>query len=169
MADCVKAFLTPMIKWYIIAILFIVGFFIVVQIDPVKNIEKTYDAKRKSDLSHVQKALESYYKIFGNYPQSNSHYEIINFKDKSPIAWGFGWDQYMKQLPNDFGGRRYAYYSSPSLQSYWLYASLQIGSDPLACNRGRECLSLSRNKLSRNACGIGFICNFELSSRNVTP
>lgn len=169
MADCIKAFFSPMIKWFIIIILFIVGLFIVIQIDPIKNIQKAYDAKRESDLSRVQQALESYYKIFGNYPRSSDHYEIINFKDNSPIAWGHGWDQYMKQLPSDFGGRRYVYYSSPGLQSYWLYASLQTDSDPLACNKGRECLSLSRNKLSRNACGSGFVCNFGLSSRNVTP
>lgn len=117
-------------------------------INPSAELQKALDSKRKTDLSHVQKALELYYHDNGAYPNT--------------LNLGSSWQPYSLKLPNDpRPPKKYTYKSTG--QVYYLYASLDRGDkDPQACNNGNTCL---------NAVGLdcGGICNYGVSSPNVTP
>lgn len=126
-------------------------------LNPMEQIKKSNDAKRKADLSQVQKALEIYYQDNGKYPAS--------------ITWGTPWSPYMPQLPKDPSPSRSYVYISPASsngQRYYLYANLERGGkDPQACNTGgTACISASTNGVP-NSCGGP--CNFGLSSADTTP
>jgi prepilin-type N-terminal cleavage/methylation domain-containing protein len=154
-----------------IGIVMITAAFLVAYIDPVGQFQKSNDAKRKSDLAQIQKALEQYYQDKGVYPQSISN-QIKDFQSGLPIIWGSSWVPYMNILPADpSSSRSYVYYAScvslVNCQSYWLYASLEKAKDPQACNNGSACSSLSSNGVAPTACGG--TCNFGVSSPNVTP
>lgn len=132
---------------------------ILVTLNPITQTEKANDAKRKSDLSQVQRAIEIYYQDTGQYPSSLP-------------AWGSPWvvssTTYIALLPKDpKGGKTYVYNSPPASngQTYYLYASLdRQGKDPQACFKtGAVCTNATGL-----SCGSG-ICNFGLSSSNTTP
>lgn len=132
---------------------------IIVIINPQTQINKTQDAKRKSDLAQLQRALDLYYNDIGRYPPVTSGYVINN------MAWGSAWSTYMNALPKDPDpGKTYVYYASGDGQSYWLYANLAYASDPQACPLGRDCPHVP----GANLCG-GKPCNYGISSSNVTP
>lgn len=152
---------------------------IIVAVNPLTQIQKARDASRKSDLSQIQKALETYYNDFEQYPAvdtSTSNYRIIGVKadgSTGPLDWGYiGW-AYMGTLPKDpSSSKNYVYYSPscpptcPAGQSYYIYASLDRGtSDSQACNGGAVC----GNVPGGASCGTGAICNYGVSSPNVSP
>ncbi len=149
-----------------IAVLSILTGLVLAILDPFSQFQKANDAKRKEDLVQVQRAMEQYYQDFGQYPK-NSGPLIVDFKGNL-LSWGSSWQPYINVLPKDpKPSNTYVYYVSADHQSYWLYASLERNSDPQACNKGSACASLSKNNLSNNACGG--ICNFAVSSPNVSP
>lgn len=117
-------------------------------LNPIGETQKALDAKRKSDLKQLQNLLELYYNDNGTYPAS--------------LTFGSAWPPYSPRLPNDPNpAKRYGYRSTG--QAYYMYASLDRGSkDPQACNGGSACT---------NATGVncGDVCNFGLTSPNVTP
>ncbi len=132
--------------------------------DPLGQIHKSDDVKRKSDLATVQKALEQYYQDFGKYPAAASN-EIVDFKTTQPMPWGTTWSPYLVVLPKDpTSNRSYVYVVRSDMQGYWLYASLERTSDPQLCNSGNPCASAVTNNVS-NACGTA--CNYVVSSPNV--
>ncbi len=148
-------------------------------INPVAQFGKARDAKRKSDLSQIEKALETFYQDNGKYPDTVS-FKIMSTKgDNSAADWGTNqWAPYMSTLPKDpSGSRNYVYYSPTDTftgrqgQSYYLYASLEGGAnDSQACNKGNACVSLTANNLSGTVCGTGVpVCNYGISSPNVSP
>jgi general secretion pathway protein G len=156
----------------VIGILGILATSLMVIINPIEQIKKSNDAQRKSDLAQIQRGLELYYQDHGQYPQSSSDYKIINQVDtnSSTIAWGTPWKPYMNILPTDpKKSQSYVYYSTANGQTYYLYASLERGQyDTQACNKGDACTSLgAAGGPSANACGS--LCNYGLSSPNVTP
>ena len=143
-------------------------------LNPLAQFQKSNDARRKSDLYQIQRALETYYQDYGQYPPSvvsNNIYYIKNVNTNGPILWGKSWQPYMNILPQDpSSSKSYVYYSPPSSngQTYYLYASLDRGGKDLqACNSGNACSSLSTNGIPATACGD--TCNFGLSSPNVSP
>jgi hypothetical protein len=77
----------------------------------------------------------------------------------------------MNLVPKDpITGVKYAYISTNNLQSYYLYASLERGSsDAKACAAGGWCASISSGAQSLNPCGTGKICNYGVSSPDVSP
>lgn len=96
---------------------------------------KSRDAKRKTDLAAIQRALEVYYNDFGQYPQSDSGL-IQGCGSGDPAtqtscSWGsrfaVGNDVYMEKLPQDSSGSYY--YFAPTAgnggQSYFLFARLE--------------------------------------------
>ncbi|MBI2074535.1 MAG: prepilin-type N-terminal cleavage/methylation domain-containing protein [Candidatus Levybacteria bacterium] len=153
----------------VIGIISILSAAIIAIIDPLSQFQKANDARRKSDLSQIQKVLEQYYQDNGRYPD----YDLSSFKlknlDGDIVDWGSSWSPYMDVLPKDpSGSRNYVYYSENG-QSYWLYASLERGAkDPQACSGG-VCPSLGKKSGFPIANSCGQTCNYGVSSPNVSP
>jgi prepilin-type N-terminal cleavage/methylation domain-containing protein len=144
----------------VVAIIGIMAGGIMVFLDPSAQIQKSRDARRKSDLSEIQKALEVYY-------QDNNGYPIVTGGSYAlgDGGWGTPWLPYMGTVPKDPSSlRNYVYYSTG--QSYYLYASLERGSkDPQACNSGNACASATANGVAV-ACGGN--CNYGVSTPDVS-
>lgn len=138
-------------------------------LNPASQFQKANDARRKSDLYQIQRALEGYYDDNGRYPPtySSSDYRIKGL-DGSAVNWGSSWQPYMDVLPKDpASSRRYVYFSDDG-QSYYIYASLEKGTDPNTCKSdGSVCDSVTSNDIISTVCGD--ICNFGVSSPNVSP
>ena len=142
-------------------------------INPLAQIQKAQDSKRKSDLSQIQKALETYYNDFGQYPgadTSTSNYRI-KADATTTLDWGSTQWQYMGTLPKDPStSKNYIYYSPSGGQSHYLYASLDRSGDAQACNGGAACANVPAPPGSPAAsCGSGATCNYGISSPNVSP
>ncbi len=162
-----------MMKWLFIIICVGIGFIIIYFIRPFGLLQQN-DATRKSDLANLQNVLNLYYKNTGAYPLSTAKgtskpYRIQGFKvDHEVVDWGEEWQPYLPLLPKDPDSKKqYVYFASPNGQTYWLYASLDIGNDKYACNQGKACQSISGNGITPLACGG--VCNYGVSSRNVSP
>lgn len=141
---------------------------LIVVIDPSTQLQKTNDAKRKSDLAQIQRALETYYQDNRVYPPNPSANDYrIKGLDGNTVDWGSSWQPFMSALPKDpSSSKNYVYYVTSNGQTYYLYASLDRGANDLqACNGGAACASLPANA----SCGALTICNFGLSSPNVSP
>lgn len=138
-------------------------------INPIAQFQKANDAKRKSDLSQIQKALEVYYQDNGKYPPVSS-YKIVRL-DGTTADWNTQFTPYMSTLPKDPKIQQtYIYFVSSNRQSYWLYASLENNTDRQFCNgpgNPNPCGSLATNGIPANACGQ--TCNFGVSSPNAVP
>lgn len=160
----------------VIGILAILSVLILMIVNPLAQFQKANDAKRKEDLSQIQRALEQYYQDNGVYPTGTPDYKLTN-PQLSPIPWGTSWSPYMNVVPSDKNGRSYVYISTG--QKYWIYASLERGGvDVQACkNTSSACIA---DPLGVNCqcdgvpsnvyCGSsGDICTFGVSSPNTTP
>ncbi len=154
----------------VISILSIIG---ITALDPMTQFQKSQDARKKSDLSQIQKVLESYYEDNDRYPQTIAEGTAYYIADDEGAAvyWGSSWQPYMNVLPKSPDATVYVYYVDESMggQAYYLYASLSRGGkDPQACNEdGSPCQSASDFGIS-TACG-GDGCNYAVSSPNVNP
>ncbi len=162
-----------------IAILAVLAVFIIVTLDPFTQFEKSRDARRKSDLAQIQKALEQYYQDHEQYPPSTgfnngvNSFEIIdtstNYPPGTPIAWGTStpvWQKYMEVIPKDpsYPSKTYLYVTAQNNQMYYVYASLDRGTkDPDACSGG-----ICQNDPQGAHCG-GSACNYGVSSPNTNP
>lgn len=134
-------------------------------LDPMGQIQKSNDVKRKSDLTQIQKALETYNQDNnGKYPSSSSDYKIMF--NNSAVVWGTnGFAPYISVMPKDpLSGRNYVYYSPDGL-SYYLYASLEHIGDPQLCASGNPCTHVPNGA----SCGTNATCNFGVSSSNTSP
>ena len=153
----------------VISLIGVIAAWLLAVLNPMEQISKANDAKRKTDLSVVQKAIEQYYQDNGSYPPSSNGRIQFNSQD---LIWGssaFG--TYLQRLPQDgTSGKTYAYFSTPSGDSFWLFASLDRGgTDPQACNpdgsaEGGACLKAVNNSVSCLQ-----TCNYGISSPNVSP
>ncbi len=127
------------------------------------SLRKSRDAKRKSDMAQVAKALEVYYNDTGMYPVSNGGKIQIG---TSIIDWGSpmsnGSIVYMTKLPKDSGSRTYQYVSLPvgvnPPTGYYLMAQLENTSDP-------DYYPVDSGTYPCGSTG----CNFVVTSTNVTP
>lgn len=149
-----------------IAVIGILAAGLIVIINPAAQIQKANDTRRKTDLAEIQKALEVYYQENRSYPPnpSTGDYRIKGL-DGITVNWGDQWLPFMGNLPKDSNtSKKYVYYSSG--QTYYLYANLDRGKeDPQACNGGNDCKSVP----ALNLCGNGNVCNYGVSSPNVSP
>jgi len=156
----------------VLGILGVVASVLLIEVNPIAQIQKANDARRKGDLETMQHALELYYQDNGSYPTSSGDYKILNSSGVT-INWGSPWQPYMSTLPKDpLPANTYVYFSptSGSGQTYYLYANLQRGSgDPQACNKGNACTSLTGNAGFPSADACGGTCNYGVSSPNVSP
>lgn len=163
----------------VIAILGLLAGVLLLTINPVAQLQKSNDARRKSDLESLQRALELYYQDNGCYPNAVSNQISINdtagCTNGTAVNWGTPWQVntqiYMAKLPKDpIAADSYIYYTpaSGNHQTYYLYATLQRGAnDPQSCNNGAVCTGLSGSGIANTACGG--TCNYGVSSPNVTP
>ena len=148
-----------------VGILGILAVAAIMALDPVAQLQKSNDTRRKSDLAQVQRALESYYQDNNKYPISTATtYQITG------VVWGSNWQRYMNILPEDpNSGKKYAYYSEG--QSYYLYANLDRGTlDSAVCKNldaNGECSSIKANNMPVKFCGGP--CNYGVSSPDKTP
>ncbi|MEK7534557.1 MAG: type II secretion system protein GspG [Patescibacteria group bacterium] len=163
-----------LIKILIIGIIGISTIIAVILIDPITQIQKANDSKRKSDLAQIQRAIKQYYEDFGKFPpnpgdclQDVNNCKIVRL-DGRTVEWGESFAPYIKILPKDPSkNKTYIYYVKIDGQSYYMYGNLDREEDPQACNSGKACSSLSFIGLSNTACGG--VCNYGVSSGNVTP
>lgn len=142
---------------------------IIIAVNPLSQLQKAQDSKRKSDLSQVQKAVETYYQDNGKYPPSTADFRIKDL-DGDTVAWGSSWQPYMSVLPKDpTSSKKYVYVStSTDGQTYYLYANLDRGgNDSQACfSTGAACSNAVNNGVTAE-CGGN--CNYGVSSPNVSP
>lgn len=134
---------------------------------------KARDAKRKSDLEQVRKALEMYVNDKGVYPLSSADGKILACGGGSAACtWGtdtlkdvVGGAIYMIKLPTDPTGKyAYRYVADSVGKKYKLYAKLEnandddIGNYQSACN-GSRCGCDGTEEAN---------CNYGISSQNTT-
>ena len=154
----------------VIAIIGVLGGALLTIVNPIEQVSKSNDARRKADLAQVQRALELYYNDRGTYPPSSATYRIQ--VGTTTYNWGSAWSPYISGLPRDpSSSQSYVYYSPPSSsgQTYYIYASLQRGArDQQSCNNGNACTSLSTAGFPP-ATACGGTCNFGVTSPNVSP
>ncbi len=141
----------------------------IVLINPMARIAQANDAKRKSDIVNIKRALEIYYNDNDRYPASTATFTITG------TSWGGSWNPYISRLPGDpSSSRRYVYYTPSSgscanYQCFYIFANLERGgNDPHSCfpGTGNACANAAANGLS-NSCGG--ICNYGSSSPNTAP
>jgi len=165
----------------VIGILGILASATLLALNPFAQFQKANDAKRKADLSQIQKALESYYQDYQVYPDSlNYQLDPVTTppSTKTKLDWGSSWQPYMDVLPKDpTSSRHYVYYSPATLpdgtplngQGYCLYVNLERGAnDSSVCKPGGTRCDNS----PVGACGVngmGVDCNFGICSPNAKP
>lgn len=134
----------------VIAIVGVLASIVTITLNPLQQLGKANDAKRKQDLGEVQRGLELYY-------QDNERY---------PAALTFGstgLQPYINRVPKDpSSSKSYIYIVSSDGQAYYLYASLDIASDAQACSGGGKCQYAPDN-------GCQAVCNYGVTSSNVLP
>ncbi len=151
-------------------------------IDPIGQIEKANDTKRKSDIEQLQRTLEVYYNDNGSYPPSSGNFVISGctgtYRINPPtgcLEWGASWTSYSTLLPKDptSSTRNYIYFAGVNGQSYLIYANLQKSTDPQICSGlvNGECPGIASNGIAANSCGPSTSkpCNYGVSSPNVSP
>ena len=86
----------------------------------VTQVNKAQDARRKQDLSQLQKALENYYNDFGSYPASGAVSD----------CGGSSLSPYVAEIPCDPATKQaYGYVVDELRQNYELYAELKRSQD----------------------------------------
>lgn len=151
----------------VIAIIAVLATGLLSLMNPLEQIRKTNDARRKHDLGQIQKALEQFYQDFNRYPYASVN-KIVS-QTGSTLNWGDNFSPYIQKLAADpDAGRSYMYVSEGDNQSYKLYASLERAGgnkDLQACNPvdGSKCGGAPVN------CGGSNICNYGVSSPNSSP
>ncbi|MGI5826142.1 MAG: type II secretion system protein [Patescibacteria group bacterium] len=94
--------------------------------------ERARDAKRKSDLKEIQKALQMYKQDHNSqYPSSLDELEPEDPDDQ---------DYYIKVIPSGpLDGEEYSYSRSADLMDFTLYACLENASDPQGIDDSTLC------------------------------
>jgi general secretion pathway protein G len=151
----------------VVSIIGILSAVVLSSMNPIDQLGKGRDSKKKQDLAEIQRALEAYYHDNGRYPphiQSGASYQIQGGSGTKG-NWGKEWQPYMNVVPQDTAGARYTYIQVQNGQAYYLYASLERGGkDPQACAGGSKCTNAPNN-----ACGSARVCNYGVTSPNVSP
>lgn len=118
---------------------------------------KSRDAKRKSDLGQIQRALEMYFNDKGTYPTiplSSWGGELVDTDNTETI--------YMKELPSDPSGSPEYCYEPVNSKTYKLYAKLENSQDP-------NCLEGICSPPTGSCGGLTNAYNYGVSSPNTLP
>lgn len=167
----------------VIGVLAILSLLVLMVVNPLEQFRKANDARRKDDLSQIQRGLEQYYQDNGAYPtgyQANVGGQVVSEitnPQLTPIPWGGSWSPYMNVIPNDpSSNRTYVYVSTG--QKYWLYTSLERGGkDVQACKSTDNSCQIDPFSSSCQCgnvpvnvyCGGTNVCTYGVSSPNTTP
>lgn len=147
---------------------------------------RSRDAIRKSDLRQVGQALELFYADYDKYPEPNGGAIVACPYDSgsgsgTDCVWGSGKMEegtsgriYFRELPSDSRNTYSYYYRTLNLdQSYQLYARLENPEDQHCI--GGCCASDTESGCSLPTlpggveCGTGVVCDFSVTSTDVTP
>jgi len=154
----------------VIAILGILASAVIFTLDPKAQLDKASDAERKSDLSHIQRALEEYYNDHNGYPEHTADGKIRD-QELGDIDWGTNWGNYLTIVPKDPADprKKYSYRKISVSGGYAIYTSLDRTNDPDICN-GLDKTNHCPLAVTRNAnCGSSVLCNYGVSSPNLKP
>lgn len=156
--------------FFFIATLTIILVFLFKTLNPISNVQKSLDQRRKNDLAQIQNSLDEFYQNHAYFPASSTNFKIIDLNGNELSFGKHEFSPYMGILPQDPLSffKRYAYIAGVNLQSYHLYASLSITSDSDLCNNGNWCQSIDSSIQKLWPCGKNAICNYSISSPNVT-
>ena len=136
---------------------------------------KARDARRKADISEIQKALEMYYDAYGGYPSSAC--PAVDFKIKNSLALESKLKQFLSTVPadpiapGDCYNTQYLYLSdqynncgagnNALATKYALYATLEDQSKSNLSNTGNDAWL----KTGAGSCGAG-LPNFRVGDYN---
>lgn len=151
----------------VIGIFGMLAYAAIATLNPSEQFMKANDARRKSDLAQIQRALEGYYQDHQRYPSNPAATDYRIQGDVGVVDFGTSWQPYTNLLPKDSDpSKKYVYIDSADGQTYYLYASLDRGSrDSQACANGNDC----PNVPAADLCGIAKKCNYGKTSPNVAP
>ena len=124
----------------------------------ISSLKKGRDARRKTDLTEIQKALEMYYESNGFYPSSLSFGGSLSDANRT----------YMQKVPTDpTSNCSYLYRVDSSAQSFYLLSTIENSQDQSdgVSQSGYEDPDSPGNSLQCGNC----TCKFYLSSPNATP
>lgn len=127
--------------------------------------QKARDAQRKSDLSQIVRALETYANDFGSYPADDNGGQIsgCGASGVSACVWGDVFEAtynganqiYMTKLPEDpQSGANYYYISSGN--DFELYSTLENNNDPYC-----------RDDLAGSGADCGLECKYKVINSGV--
>jgi general secretion pathway protein G len=128
---------------------------------------KSRDARRKSDLTNISKALELFYNDRGEYPQTAKGriYGCESYTTPQPCEWGddfsVGDVMYMVDLPTDPRGTEYVYIQEDNW--YALYTRLE---NTLDKDVPKAPGSSEGGVYSGIDCGENGGCNYRVASPN---
>lgn len=159
----------------LLVVITILGILSVIAISNFRSSQiRSRDAKRKSDLKQIANALEMIYSDKGRYPASSNDGKIkaCTYYTDSPDSsgtcnWGASEIKdesgviYFKSLPADPSGFSYYYVASSSGSSFQIYAHLENPKD-------QSCVSGDCSQPARSGISCGEVCNFAITSTNVT-
>lgn len=145
---------------------------VLVTINPMEQIRKSQDSRRKNDLAQLQRVLENYYTDYGRYPEASG----TSIAPKGVLKdWGTNWSPYIDLIPKDpSGDKTYAYWVDGSGQTYRIYTSLDRGAfDPQACT-GANNLCSNADTSQGIYCSVdhgnaSIVCNYGVTSSNTSP
>lgn len=124
------------------------------------SLKKGRDAKRKTDLEQIQRALELYYEDKSVYPTSDGLIFNAAFTDLDSGKI------YMAKVPNDpISGKNYEYVSADGTD-YKLFACLENDQQMLPYESTGYSLVCGNCK---NSAGATVACVWGISSSNISP
>jgi len=126
---------------------------------------KARDARRKSNLDQISRALEMYFNDYKEYPESDDDGSMLDYAWDSIFQDDKG-TVYMVKLPKDpVSGYSYYYDAIPNADS--LYTKFQI----YARLENTNDISVNNKKYQDLDCGAPSpkFCNYGVSSSNTTP
>ncbi len=163
-----RLFFLPKVKGFtlvellvVIGILGMLGAALLTTLNPVVQLQKSRDTRRKADLKQIQNALELYTQDVGHYPLDGTFL--------TGASWKVGTTTYMGTMPKDPQNtiNNYAYQTDATGSYYQLYAPLERDTDPQICPLSggtHKCPGVT----GPTSCGSG-VCSFGVASSNTNP
>jgi len=128
----------------VIAVIGILAAGVLAVIDPIAQMRKGEDGRRKADLKQIQTGLELYRSDLGNYPSVYSGNSV-----QSPLRSPDNSITYMQNVPKDPNGINYYYAPYNSNRSYYIYACAKNVNDLEAITSGPSGYCPSGSKFYR--------------------
>lgn len=135
----------------VIGILAILALIILLMLNPMTQIKKAYDGKRKTDLAKLKNVLEDYYNDHNCYPETDNWEEQLV-------------PDYISELPTDPSSHESYEYSRDGCNIYRIYVSLAYDQDPIIAEVGCESGCGPGGGTSGGSC----VYNYGICSSNTT-